>query len=509
MQTEFDHIVVGGGSAGCAVVAQLAERTPGQICLIEAGPTDRDLRVRVPFGLVWLMGSGRDWRRRSTPQAALGGRQIAVPRGRMLGGSGSLNSMVWFRGCRQDFEDWGLPNWSSDIVWAAFDAVEARVGPQRLPHPHPLAQAFGQVLAANDPMAAPTPERDSSGIAYVNMQGARRRSAADAFLRPAMRSGRVHVMTGVEVARVTLTARVANGVALRDGRTLTARSGVILSAGAVESPMILMRSGIGPGADLRAAGLEVQVDAPGVGANLHDHPAVGLHFAGRGSGYGLSIRQLPAWALSPLAYGLGRGRLTSNTCEAIAFHRSHDGLDRPDLQTHFIPFMLGWRGRSITWGEGYFADVTLCRPKSRGRLRLGRDPWAPQINLNLLSDPDDTDHLVRGMGRLRDLLAAAPLGKYRAVERQPGPDVVGDALRDDILNRCGTAYHPVGTLAMGVGGDAPLTPDMQVKGTTGLWVADASVMPAITSANTNAPAMMIGWRAGEIIAATPTQRSAA
>lgn len=497
----FDHIIVGAGSAGCAVAGRLAELTRGTIAVIEAGPSDSDLRVKVPFGLVHLLGGARDWRRKTTPQTALNGRSVGVPRGRMIGGSGSINSMVWFRGCRADYDAWAVPGWGARDVWPAFDEVEARIRPSRLPHPHPLSEAFGAAIVANEPHAPPTPERDSSGVFHVNMKGSRRWSAADAFLRPAQATGRVRVLTGAEVDHVDFDGARASGVVLRDGRRLGARRGVVLSAGSIESPMILMRSGIGPGAPLAAAGIGVRCDLPQVGANLHDHPGFGLHFTGPGRG--LTWSQLPGWALSPFAYALGgRGPLASNTVEAGAFFTLGAQGDAPDIQTHFLPFMMGWQGRAMVWGAGFFADVCLCRPRSRGRLSLGADRFDPAIDPGLLTDPWDLDMLTRGAERLRALIAGAGLGA--AAEAFPGADVTGPALSETIRSRCGTAYHPVGTLALG----GPVDADGRVRGVDGLWVADASLMPSITSANTNAPSMMLGWRAGERIASAEAERKA-
>ena len=501
MTREYDHIVVGGGSAGCAVAARLAERPGARVCVVEAGPSDRDIRVKVPFALVNLLASDRrNWKRKTVPMASAGGRQVAVPRGKMLGGSGSINSMVWFRGTRADFDAWGLPGWDSDTVWHTFDQVEARMTPQRLPHPHALSDAFARVFPANDPNAPPTPERQSAGVFHTNMRNGARWSAADGFLRP---SG-AEVVTDAEVDHVTFEGARASGVVLRDGRALQARRGVVLSAGSVESPMILMRSGIGPGADLRNAGIDVRIDAPGVGANLHDHPGFGLHFKGSRSGYGLTLAQLPAWALSPFQWLLMRsGRLSSNTVEAGAFYTVGGG-DVPDIQTHFLPFLMGWQGRAIIWGAGYFADVCLCQPRSRGSLKIGRDRFQPLIDLNLFGDDWDLDMMAKGVERLRQILDAAPFENRRAPEGFPGQTVTGDALREVIRTRAGTAYHPVGTVALG----GPLDAQGAVKGVDGLWVADASVMPRITSANTNAPSMMIGWQIGGHVVAAAERKAA-
>ncbi|MEX0311383.1 MAG: GMC family oxidoreductase [Tateyamaria sp.] len=502
MTPEFDHIVVGGGSAGCAVAARLAEQPGARVCVIEAGPSDRDIRVKVPFGLVQLLRSDRrNWKRQTVEMPTAGGRRVAVPRGKMLGGSGSINSMVWFRGTRADFDAWGLPGWDSNTVWRAYDAVEARMTPARLPHPHPLSEAFGRVFPANDPNAPPTPERQSAGVFHTNMRDGARWSAADGFLRP---SG-AHVITGAEVEQVVFDGARATGVKLRDGRALNARAGIVLSAGSIESPMILMRSGIGPAADLADAGIEVRLDAPGVGDNLHDHPGFGMHFKGAGSGYGVTLGQLPAWGIAPLQWLLTRsGRLSSNTVEAGAFYSVEDA-ETPDIQTHFLPFLMGWQGRSIIWGAGYFADVCLCQPRSRGRLRIGKDRFAPLIDLNLFGEAWDLDMMVKGVERLRQILDAAPFGTRRAPEAFPGPAVTGDALREVIRTRAGTAYHPVGTVALG----GPIDAQGAVRGIENLWVADASVMPRITSANTNAPSMMIGWQIGGHVAAAAKERTAA
>lgn len=493
----FDVIVVGAGSAGCACAARLAELGAGRVALIEAGPPDRGLLVRMPFGLIWLMGSRRDWRFATSPQAALDGRRVSVPRGRLVGGSGSINSMVWFRGRRADFDAWGLEGWRAEDVWPAFDDVEARMPPSRIVEPHPLSVAFGRTLGG-DGETPPDPERESAGVFAVNMRGGRRWSAADGYLRGAG----VVLMTDRSVDRVLFSAERAVGVLLTGGEELSAHKGVVLAAGAIGSPAIALRSGIGPREDLAALGIDTVADSDGVGANLHDHPAVPLHFAGGRSGYGLTLAQAPAWAMAPMRWMLtGGGPLGSNTVEAGAFlDLDNDGV--PDAQVHFIPAHLGWQGRSIVPGKsGYYADVCLCRPASRGRLRLAsRDPDAPPvIDPRLLQDGDDFDLLVRAFRRLRRLMDDAPFGAARAQEAFPGAQAQSDdAIRAHVRARCGTAYHPVGTLRMG--DDGPVTPRLAVKGVRGLFVADASVVPSITSANTNAPAIMIGHRAGQMIA---------
>ncbi len=489
-----DYIVVGGGSAGCIVAARLAELQAGSVLLLEAGPSNRHPLVKMPFGLVWLLGGARDWAFRSTPQAALGGRQVPVPRGRMLGGSGSINSMVWFRGRSKDFDGWQVPGWSFSEVEPHFDAVEARLTPGPMPSPHPLTERLGTMLGAN--AAHPTPDVESAGPFRFNLVGGRRNSAADAFLKGAS----VTIRTSAQVDRLVFKGDRARSVILIDGSEIEATKAVVLSAGAVASPAILLRSGIGPKADLDAHGIACREDAPEIGANLHDHPALGFHFEGPRSGYGLEPGQLPAWAAAPFAYALTRqGRLASPTVEGGAFFNARGDSPEPDIQSHFIPFKLDQNGRRISWGAGYFADVCLCRPKSRGRLGLtSKDPKAPPaIDLGLLKDDGDLDTLAHGVTRLRTLLKKADFGSRRAPEVAPGPAVKTHAqIRDYIRAKSGTAYHPVGSLALG----GPVAPDLRLKGTENVWIADASVMPRVTSANTNAPSMMIGHRAASFIA---------
>lgn len=501
MSPDADFIVIGAGSAGCIVAAELARRGAGRVLLLEAGPSDNHPLVKMPFGLAWLMGSKRDWRFKSIPQKGLGGRQLNVHRGRMLGGSGSINSMVWFRGRRDDFDSWNVKGWTWPDVEPAFEAVEAKLQPMQMTGVHPLVQALSGLFGGNA-NEAPTPEHESAGTFRFNMRAGCRWSAADAFMRPAQKAFDLNVLTGSEVDRIEFDDGQAKRVVLIDGAKLTASKGIILSAGSIGSPAILMRSGVGPEAHLQELGISVVHGSEEVGTNLHDHPAAGFHYVGPRSGYGLTLSQMPAWMFAPFRYLFTRkGRFASPTVEGGAFFNARGEAGEPDVQCHFIPFMLDWKGGRFTLGSGYFADVCVCRPKSRGRLCLtSRDPnAAPDIDLGLFNDPEDVETLLAGLKRLRALMQKAAFGKYRAPEAFPGPGVSSDeALQQHIKDRGATAYHPVGTLRMGEG-SAPVTPRLAVAGVSGLWVADASVMPAVTSANTNAPSMMIGYRAAEFI----------
>ncbi|WP_342070212.1 GMC family oxidoreductase [Yoonia algicola] len=486
----YDYIIVGAGSAGCAVAAGLIAREAGSIAIIEAGPSDRHPFVKIPMALIWLMGSRRDWRFKSAPMDGVNGRQINIPRGRMVGGSGSINSMVWFRGRQDDYDNWGVPGWSWSDVEPVFEDVEAKTNPNRLAHPHPLTEALHNVLGRND-IAPPTPEYESAGVCHFNLRNGRRWSAADAFLRPAAGPD-LTVITGHEVTRLSISNDRADGVYLGT-ELLRATKGVILSAGSIGSPDLLMRSGIGP-----KGSIEKQiVDAPEIGQNLQDHPGCGLHFAGAESGYGLTVKQAANWLTAPLQYLTGRGPLASPTVEGAMFFNARDTDPEPDVQSHFIPFFMNWKGSRYAYGSGYFADVCVCRPKSRGSLT--RRNGQLQIDLGLFKDETDLDTLSHGLFRLRDLLKQAH-GDKAAPEMHPaGKATTLDEMRAYVRSAAGTAYHPVGTLRMGTDKTAPVTPTLRVRDIDALWAADASIMPAVTSANTNAPSMMIGHRAASFI----------
>lgn len=497
----FDYIVVGAGSAGCVLASELARREGGRILLLEAGPSNNSPLVKIPFGLVWMIGSKkRDWLFKSVPQDKLNGREIDVTRGRMIGGSSSINSMVWFRGRANDYKDWDLKDWSWEEVDKAFKTIETKINPQRLSGAHPLSEALHNIFQQNS-IEPPNPEYESAGVFSYNMLNGQRNSAADAFLNPLQSNLKVSVKK--EVDKILFENKRAVGVVLNDRSQIRANKGIILSAGSICSPSILMRSGIGPKKHLQKLDIKINFDSLEVGKNLHDHPSVGLHYAGPSSGYGITIQQGPAWALAPLRYMLNRsGRLASPTVEGGGFFNSTEGEYPPNLQIHFMPFKSGDGEKRYVYGAGYKADICVCKPKSRGTLKLScKDPSvAPKIDLGLLNNQDDLDTLVQGLERLRNLMAAADFGQYRAPEVNPGPSVFsGNGLHEYVRKNCATAYHPVGTLRMGEDEKAPVSPRLTVNGVDNLWVADASVMPEITSANTNAPSMMIGFLAAKFI----------
>ncbi len=525
---EFDVVVIGGGSGGSAVAGRLAELSDLKICVLEAGPRDSDPRIRVPLGVMSLMGHEKlDWRFSSEPHAHLDGRTVSVPRGKTLGGSGAINSMVYIRGRASDYDGWaseGCVGWDWQAVLARFKRAEhnsrtandwhGNDGPlhvQDLPSPHPMVESLRKAAAdagvpANDDFNGR--QQEGIGNYQTTMRNGRRWSPADAYLHPAVKKGRVTVFNNVHVDRLAFEGRRAVGVeALRAGERVSfrARREVVLAAGAVASPAILMRSGVGPGEHLASHNIDVVLDSAQVGENLHDHPAVGMHYGGGNQGYALSFATLPANALAPFRYLLFRsGLFASNTVEAGGFARTLESLSEPDVQFHFIPARLGHEGSAVVWGRGYYSDVCVLKPKSRGRLQLSdAGPMSsPRIDLNLLSDPSDEATLLRGAKLLRRILASSHLATGGAKELVPGPDVrTDDELLSLIHARLGTAYHPVGTLRMGRADDhrSVVDPKLSVIGLENVRVADASIMPDVVAGNTNAPTMMIGEAAAEFL----------
>ena len=519
---KFDIVIVGGGSAGCVLAGRLSENPARSVCLIEAGPDDRDPRIRIPLGVAMLIGNRKyDWCYSSAPHAHIGGRTVSVPRGKTLGGSGSINSMVYIRGRASDYDAWAAAgcvgwDWASVLPWfiraennlqLGNDALHGSGGPLHvadLPSPHPMVSQFvaaGQALGipANRDFNGRTQE--GLGAYQTTMRDGRRWSPADAYLRPAMSRENLAVLTNCLVDRIEFDGRRCRSiVAWRGSERLEIgiNDQLVLSAGAVSSPAILMRSGVGPAAHLRSIGVDVVLPLEGVGANLHDHPAIGVHYGGGDSGYALSIATMPANAFAPVRYLLGKkGLLASNTVEGGGFARTDPQLEEPDVQFHFIPARIGHKGRMLVWGRGYYSDVCLLKPKSRGELRLeSNDPLAtPIIDLNLLDDEADRSTMLAGAKLLRSILARPELKRGDARELVPGPGVSSDdELWDLIASRLGTAYHPVGTCRMGDRDDpcSVVDPSLRVIGLENVRVADASVMPEIVAGNTNAPSMIIG-----------------
>jgi choline dehydrogenase-like flavoprotein len=518
---EYDYVIVGAGSAGCVLAARLSEDKHASVLVIEAGGSDRHPLVFMPAGFSKLFRSARDWNFSTDPEPFLGKRSLYVPRGKMLGGSSSMNAMLYVRGHAHDYDRWaelGATGWSWAEVLPYFKKSEDNArgasqwhgvgGPLRvedLRSPHALSERFVEAVddagyGRNEDFNGPSQE--GAGLFQVTQRRGRRWSTAAAFLRPAMRRRNVEVITAATVQRVIVDGPRATGVeyhaAPNGTRQVHCRREVILSAGAFGSPQLLMLSGIGPGDHLASHGIRSVVDLP-VGDHLQDHPYV-THIYESKVGPTLEDAEAPANLAKFVA--LRRGPLTSTVAEAGAFLRSRDGLATPDLQFHFAPGYFFDHGFVAAPGRSFTLGPVLVSPKSRGRVRLrSADPFAPpSIVGHHLQDPDDVDALVRGMEIAREIASCHALAEIRGKELEPGPAVKSrDQLEAYLRAHLQLLYHPVGTCRMGPPGDAVVGPDLRVHGVDGLRVADASVMPVIIGGNTNAPTIMIAEKAADLI----------
>ena len=515
--SDFDRIIIGAGSAGCVLANRLSANPATRVCLIEAGPPDRNPMIHMPFGLAalahmrWL-----NWGYATNPEPQLQNRRLYWPRGRVLGGSSSINAMIYMRGHPQGYRDWAAaagPEWDWPKVREIFKDLEANQaisvdhhgqdGPltvSNLRQPNPLSQAFVQAGAECQYPVNPDfngATQDGVGLYQVTQRDGRRFSSARAFLEPVLARPNLTLVTRALVHRVLIEDRRAVGVALAN-REIRLRAGgeIILSGGAINSPQLLMLSGIGPGAHLQSMGIPVIHDAPEVGANLADHLDITVQAALKTrDAIGIAPTFLPRALRATWAYlRRGQGEFTSNVAEAGGFVTSDLTRDRPNLQFHFIPAYLHDHGRRLSLGYGLTLHVCDLLPKSRGRISLASpDPAAaPRIAANYLGHPDDLPTLVDGLKIARRIVGAPALQRYVARETLPGQGVTTDAqLEADIRARAETIYHPVGTCRMGRDPASVTDGQGRVRGVDGLRVVDASLMPQIIAGNTSAPTMMI------------------
>jgi choline dehydrogenase len=535
MTEEFDYIIVGAGSAGCVLAARLSEDTATRVLLLEAGPPDRSLWIHLPIGYGKTMWSDSyNWRFETDPDPNMNGRRIYWPRGKTLGGSSSINGLIYIRGQREDYDHWaalGNTGWSYDDVLPYFAKSEGNArgaiplhggdGPLKVSDigsKHELIEAFiGGAQQIGVPRTDDFNGATQEGAGYYQLTTHKgwRCSTAKAYLDPARRRPNLRIETGAFAAGLLMDGTRAVGVRYRQGGAMRAarcRAEVLLSAGSLQSPQLLQLSGIGPRALLARHGIPVVVDAPGVGENLQDHLQIRLSYECTkpittndqlNSLFGQAKIGLQ-WLLlrsGPLAIGINQGG-----CFMRAL-RGEDGSPQastPDIQFHVATLSADMAGGKVHPYSGFTMSICQLRPESRGHVRIrGTDPFEPpEMQPNYLSTELDRRTTVAGMKAARAIAASAAMRPYVKREVKPGPDAADDAaLLEFARNHGATIFHPTGTCRMGADPTAVVDTRLRVNGTTGLRVIDCSVMPTLVSGNTNAPAVMMAEKAADMIRA--------
>lgn len=523
---QFDYVVIGAGSAGCAIAARLSEDPSVTVALIEAGGHDYNPWMHIPVGYFKTMHNpSYDWCYRTAPDPGLNGRQIEWPRGKVLGGSSALNGLLYVRGQAEDFDHWrqlGNSGWGWADVLPLFklsegqergaDALHGDAGPLAVSDMRThrdlcdrfIEAAIAAGIPRNDDFNGP--EQEGVGYFQLTMRNGLRCSSATAYLRPARRRPNLKIVTNALTRRILLSGKRAIGVEIeRAGliETLSARSEVVLAAGAIGSPQIMQLSGIGPGNVLTAQGIAPICDLPGVGSNLQDHLQARAVYEVTEPTLNDEVNSV----IGRMRIGMDfvfrrRGPMTMGASQVGAFARTRLDCATPDIQFHIQPLSSQTPGHGLDRFSAFTASVCQLRPESRGHVRItSPNPRAhPEILANYLATETDRRTMIEGVRIGRRIAEAAPLAPILKGELEPGPQAVDD---DDILRwireRATTIYHPAGTCRMGQDDMAVVDERLRVRGVEGLRVADASIMPTITSGNTNAPAIMIGEKAAMMI----------